>query len=80
MHGKWFFRTVFCIKPYVAPPDKRSAFMAVEYEGVYKNQAVYKIAMYDMNIDRLKNSRVESTIRKGFFSISLDSQCGPSMR
>ena len=60
--------------------DKRSAFMAVEYEGVYKNQAVYKIAVYDINIDRLKNSFGESTIRNGFFSMSLDSQCGPSMR
>ena len=78
--GNGFSGPDFVEKPYVAPPDKRSAFMAVEYEGVYKNQAVYKIAMYDMNIDRLKNSRVESTIRKGFFSISLDSQCGPSMR
>jgi len=54
--------------------------MAVEYEGVYKNQAVYKIAVYDINIDRLKNSFGESTIRKGFFSMSLDSQCGPSIR
>jgi len=41
---------------------------------------VYKIATYDINIERLKNSFGESTIRNGFFSMSLDSQCGPSMR
>jgi len=57
-----------------------SAFTVLLYDGLYTNHAVYKIATYEINIDRLKNSLVLSTIFSGFFSMSLDSQCGPSMR
>ena len=54
--------------------------MVLLSDGLYRNHAVYKRDIYEINIERLNNSFIVLTIFRGFFSISLDSQCGPSIR